>query len=255
MRRASSTTSSTPPRDRELWDVLTSSTGARAQPLVIAISTAGYDRHSILWELYAHAVKVRERPSLDPSFLPILYEAPIDADWTDEHVWRRANPALGDFRSLEEMQIACRRAQKSAQENTFRRLYLNQWTEQASRWLQLSSWDACRQDVDPAWFDGRRCYVGMDLSTTTDLTALVAVFPEDAGGFRLLARYFVPADRIRERVHRDRVPYDQWVKDGHLIATPRQRRRLRRRARAAAHRTTASTFARSPSIRGTRPTW
>ena len=112
---------------------LPASTGARAQPLVIGISTAGFDRHSILWELYSHAKKVIERPELDPSFLPIIYEAPADADWTSEKVWRACNPALGDFRSLEEMRIACARAREiPAQENTFRRLYLNQWTEQAS---------------------------------------------------------------------------------------------------------------------------
>jgi phage terminase large subunit-like protein len=130
--------------DRELFDVLTTSMGARAQPLLIAISTAGYDRHSILWELYSHAKLVRAKPSLDPTFLPILYEAPEGATWTSERVWKKANPALGDFRSLEEMRIACQRAQEiPAQENTFRRLYLNQWTEQASRWIQMPAWDAC----------------------------------------------------------------------------------------------------------------
>jgi phage terminase large subunit-like protein len=131
-------------QSRELWDVLSTSQGARSQPLMMAITTAGYDRHSILWELYAHAKKVAENPSIDPTFLPILYEAPQDADWTDERVWKKANPALGDFRSLEEMRIACQRAKEiPAQENTFRRLYLNQWTEQASRWIQMPAWDAC----------------------------------------------------------------------------------------------------------------
>lgn len=131
-------------QNRGLWDVLSTSQGARAQPLMMAITTAGFDRHSILWELYCHAKKVAEQPSLDPTFLPILYEAPIDADWTDERVWKKANPALGDFRSLEEMRIACARAKEiPAQENTFRRLYLNQWTEQAARWIQLTAWDAC----------------------------------------------------------------------------------------------------------------
>jgi len=130
--------------NRELWDVLTTSQGARKAPLTLAISTAGYDRHSILWELYSHAKRVRENPSLDPTFLPIIYEMPVDADWTDEHEWRKCNPALGDFRSLEEMQIACARAKEiPAQENTFRRLYGCQWTEQASRWIQMPAWDAC----------------------------------------------------------------------------------------------------------------
>jgi phage terminase large subunit-like protein len=130
--------------NRDLWDVLASSTGARAQPLVIAISTAGYDRHSILWELYAHAKNVLADPSIDPTFLPVIWEAPAAADWRAEATWRHANPALGDFRSLEELRVACARAQEiPAQENSFRRLYLNQWTEQASRWIQLPAWDAC----------------------------------------------------------------------------------------------------------------
>lgn len=130
--------------NRLLWDVLATSQGAREQPLMIAISTAGYDRNSILWELYTHAKKVAEDPHLDPTFLPLIFEAPIDADWTDEDVWQDANPALDDFRSLEEMRIACARAKEiPAQENTFRRLYLNQWTEQELRWLSMASWDNC----------------------------------------------------------------------------------------------------------------
>jgi phage terminase large subunit-like protein len=206
--------------NRELWDVLATSQGARAQPLMIAITTAGYDRHSILWELYAHAKKVAENPSIDPTFLPILYEAPVEADWRSEKVWKAANPALGDFRSLEEMRTMAARAKEiPAQENSFRRLYLNQWTEQASRWISLSAWDACRQPIDRAALLGRRCYVGMDLSTTKDLTALVAVFPDDEG-FDILAQFFVPKENITVRVRRDRVPYDQWERDGYLIATP-----------------------------------
>jgi len=204
---------------RELWDVLTSSTGARAQPLVLAISTAGYDRHSILWELYAHAKKVRENPALDPTFLPILFEAPAGADWRDERVWFRANPALGDFRSLEEMRVAAARAKEiPAQENTFRRLYLNQWTEQAERWLAMRAWDACRAPIDRASLRRRPCYVGLDLSSTKDLTALVAVFPDD-DGFDVLPQFFVPADSVQDRVRRDRVPYDEWARLGLLNLT------------------------------------
>lgn len=205
--------------NRELWDVLSTSQGGRLQPLMIAISTAGYDRHSILWELYAHAKKVLENPALDPTFLPILYEAPMDADWTDETVWKKANPALGDFRSIDEMRIMAARAKEiPAQENTFRRLYLNQWTEQADRWISMPAWDGCLATIDRSSLKGRRCFVGMDLSSTRDLTALVAVFPDD-GAYDVLAQFFVPKDSIRERAVRDRVPYDQWERDGHLIAT------------------------------------
>ena len=129
---------------RDLWDVLATSQGARAQPLMIAISTAGFDKHSILYELYSHAKRVLEQPSLDPTFLPIIFEMPADADWTDERAWKRCNPALGDFRSLEELRTLVTRAQLiPAQEMTVRRLYLNQWTESAERWVSLAAWDAC----------------------------------------------------------------------------------------------------------------
>lgn len=205
--------------NRELWDVLVTSQGGRLQPLMLAISTAGYDRHSILWELYSHAKRVKENPLLDPTFLPIIYEAPADADWTDERVWKQANPALGDFRSLEDMRIACARAREiPAQENTFRRLFLNQWTEQSARWISMSAWDACRVPIDRSALRGRPCYIGMDLSSTKDLTALVAVFPDD-DGFSVLAQFFVPRDTMRERSNRDRVPYPQWERDGWLTAT------------------------------------
>src|SRR5262245_5442481 len=178
--------------NRELYDVLSTSMGARKQPLMLVISTAGFDRHSILWELYQHAVKVKENPALDPSFLPILYEAPPEADWTDERIWKRANPALGDFRSLDDMRLLAQRAKEiPAQENTFRRLYLNQWTEQASRWLQLAAWDACRAPIDRSKLYKRRMYVGMDLSGTQDLTSLTGVLP-DASGFDVISRSFVP---------------------------------------------------------------
>jgi phage terminase large subunit-like protein len=205
---------------RELYDVLSTSMGARKQPLFLVISTAGYDRHSILWELYAHGKKVREHPALDPTFLPLLYEAPIDADWTDRAVWKAANPALGDFRSLEDLEILAARAQEiPAQENTFRRLYLNQWTEQADRWIALPAWDACRAPARPA--ERRRLYVGMDLSSTRDLTALVGVIPDAQGvGFEVIAKCFVPEESLRDRSVRDRVPYEQWRRDGILYATP-----------------------------------
>jgi phage terminase large subunit-like protein len=205
---------------RELWDVLATSQSTRAQPLMMAISTAGFDRQSILYELYAHGKRVLENPSIDPTFLPVIYEAPAEADWRKEKTWHVANPALGDFRSLEEMRIMCARAQEiPAQENSFRRLYLNQWTEQGSRWLSLTQWTACAGETPS--YAGRACYVGLDLSSTTDTTALVAVYPDADGlGFDVRVAAFLPADKLRERTTRDRLPYDEWARRGVLIATP-----------------------------------
>ena len=210
---------------RELWDVLATSQGARLQPLLIAISTAGYDRHSILWELYTHAKRVIEDPTIDPTFLPIIYEAPADAAWQDEKTWKVANPALGDFRSLEDMRIMAKRAAEiPAQENSFRRLYLNQWTEQVTRWISLEAWEACQSveltALSPACFKGRPCYVGLDLSSTTDLTAMVGVYPNPDGTFDVRAAAFMPDAKVKERSTRDRVPYAEWARRGHLVMTP-----------------------------------
>ena len=205
---------------RELWDVLSTSQGARAQPLMMAITTAGYDRHSILYELYAHAKRVLENPSIDPTFLPIIYEIGEDDDWTDERVWRKANPALGDFRSLEDMRIAFARAKEiPAQQNTFRRLFLNQWTEQAERWLDLALWDQGGAPLDVDALQGQECFAGLDLASTRDVSALVLAFPSE-DGVRVLPIFWVPEDTMRARVARDRVPYDEWAKDGLVRLTP-----------------------------------
>ena len=205
---------------RDLYDVLNTSMGARVQPLMFAISTAGFDRTSILWELYDHAKKVQENPDLDPAFCPMLFEAPQDADWTDEAVWHAANPALGDFRSLEEMRITAKRAKAiPAQQNTFRRLYLNQWTEQDERWIDLALWDACNGAVDLDELKGRECYAGLDLASTKDVTAFVLVFPNEDGTVDVVPHFWIPSDTMQARVKRDRVPYDAWVRDEYMHVT------------------------------------
>jgi phage terminase large subunit-like protein len=221
--------------NRDLYDVLTTSMGARENPFVLGISTAGFDRESILWELYSHACQVRDGLVDDPTFLPLIYEAPIDADWTDEDVWRAANPALEDFRSIDEMRIVAARAKQiPAQQNTFRRLYLNQWTEQDERWLDMALWDGCAGSVDLSALQGRECYAGLDLASTRDVTAFVLVFPDGEGGYDVVPHFWVPADSLAERVRRDRVPYDQWrdndflhVTDGNVCDYDRVREDIR----------------------------
>lgn len=205
---------------RELWDVLTTSTGARRQPLTVAITTAGYDRTSLAFELHEYAEKVRDGIINDPSFLPVIYAAPDDADWTDESVWREANPALNDFRNVEEMrQLAERAKHTPALQNTFRRLYLNQWTSSETRWLDLTAWEACGGDFDAEALRGRDCYAGLDLSSTTDLTAFVLAFPVDDAVY-VLPYFWAPAETARRAEERDRVPYTTWARQGLITLTP-----------------------------------
>lgn len=206
--------------NRELWDVLTTSSGARSQPLTFAITTAGYDRNSICWEQHLYAEQVLKGVIDDPTFYAVVYAAPEDADWRDERVWYACNPALGDFRNIDEMRTMARKAEQvPALQNTFRRLYLNQWTSQEKRWLDLAAWDATAGMVEPDELIGRRCYAGLDLSSTTDITALVLIFPMDDGTFKVLPYFWIPAENMRERVNRDRVPYDVWAQQGFITAT------------------------------------
>lgn len=203
--------------NRDLWDVLTTSTGARRQPLTVAITTAGHDRHSICWQLHEHAIRVRDGVVKDDSFLPVIFAADPADDWKSPETWRKAHPGLGVSVREDYLREECERAQAlPSYENTFRRLLLNQWTEQDERWLSLSAWDACQEDTPD--LGGCECYAALDLSSTTDITALVLAFPI-GGMVHLLPFFWVPRDGISKRTRRDRVPYDVWVKEGLMDAT------------------------------------
>jgi phage terminase large subunit-like protein len=205
--------------NRELWDVLTSSVGARDQPLTIAITTAGFDRESICWEQHQYALAVRDGEIDDPTFLPVIYAAPPEAPWDDPDVWRQANPCYGVSIRPEYLAEKCAQAQRTpAAENTFRRLHLNQWTEQAVRWLPMERWDACAGPVSEAELLGRDCYGGLDLATVRDLAALVLVFPDD-GGYVVLPYFWCPTDGARQRQRQDRAPYLDWFQAGFLELT------------------------------------
>jgi phage terminase large subunit-like protein len=217
--------------DRELLDVLATSMGGRRQPLLIVITTAGHDRHSVCWQMHEHAQKVRDGLIEDPSFLPVLYGAAPEDDWTDPEVWARANPGLGVTVKRDYLEQECRRAREMpAYEQAFRRWHLNVWTESETRWLSLEAWDACASasGLPGDDFSGgaamsvspRRAFLGLDLSSTTDLTALVILLPDPDGGWTVRAEFFCPSDYIAERSRRDRVPYELWRDQGYLTATP-----------------------------------
>jgi phage terminase large subunit-like protein len=206
--------------DRELWDVMTTSTGARRQPLCVAITTAGYDRKSICWELWRYAIAVRDGGIKDPTFLPAIYAADAADDWTAEDTWRKANPNLGVSVKLDDLRVRCKRAQDMpTEENTFKRLHLNMWTEQDTRFLQMSHW-AQGDKPCPVMLDGRECFAGLDLATTYDTTCFCMLFQLDDGTFWVEPHFWIPEENMRDRVKRDRVPYDVWAKAGKLHLTP-----------------------------------
>src|SRR5262245_20846968 len=205
-------------KTRDLWDTLRYAGASRRQPLHLSITTAGYDRHSICWEQHEYARQVLAGVIEDLSFFAFIAAADPDDDWTLPEVWRKANPSFGVTISQEQFAEDCREAQESpAKENSFRRYRLNQWTEQEVRWLSMEKWDA--NAASPGNLDGRQCFAGLDLSSTTDVSALVLVFACD-GRYAVLPFFWVPEDGARQRERRDRVPYRQWIRDGHMKATP-----------------------------------
>ncbi len=207
--------------NRELYDVLKTAMGKRRQPMMIMITTAGYDRNSICWEQHEYARQVAAGIVDDPTFYPAIWCAEDGDDWTSPAVWRKANPNYGVSVREEFLRQECVTALASpAYQNTFRRLYLNQWTQQESRFLDMGAWDACGGAALPD-LRGRVCFGGLDLATTTDIAALVLVFPPVVEGepFWWLPRFWIPGDAMIERVRRDRVQYDAWVRDGLVTAT------------------------------------
>ena len=205
--------------NRELYDVLATSTAARAEPLMLTISTQSSDPLHIMSELVDYGQQVLDGVIADPAFYACIYAAPDDADPWDEEVWKACNPALGDFRSLEEMRSFAAQAKRiPAKEAAFRALYLNQRIDPDQHFLAGADWDACNGAVDLEALQGRPCWAGLDLSATTDLTSLVLFFPEDGGA--VVPFFWMPADTLQDREDRDRAPYVLWKRQGLLEALP-----------------------------------
>jgi phage terminase large subunit-like protein len=206
-----------------LWDVLNTSTGARRQPVTVAITTAGYDRTSICFEVHDYAIKVRDGIIQDDTFMTVIHGAKEDADWRDPAVWKAVNPGLGRSVKFDYIEQQARKAiETPTYQNTFRRLHLNQWTQQNTRFIDLDVWDAGNRSIDPAALQNQACFAGLDLSTTTDISAFVLLFPpvDDGGEYTVLPYFWVPEENVDKRSKKDRVPYDVWVRDGFIEATP-----------------------------------
>lgn len=209
--------------NRKLYDVLTKGSGdARTQPLYFLITTAGNDTNSICYEVHQKAQDIIEGRKFDPTFYPVIYGAEKDEDWTDPEVWKKVNPSLGITVGIDKVESACESAkQNPAEENAFRQLRLNQWVSSSVRWMPSEAWKKCSFPAREEDLKGRICYGGLDLSSTTDITAFVLVFPpeDDDDKYYIMPNFWIPEDTIDLRVRRDHVPYDKWQKQGFIRAT------------------------------------
>ena len=210
-------------KDRKFFDMMTKGTSdARKNPLHFIITTAGNDTHSICYELHQKAMDIISGRKVDLTFYPCIYGAEEHEDWTDPKVWKKANPSLGITIGMDKVQAACNSAQQNpGEENAFRQLRLNQWVKQAVRWMPMEKWDKCAFAVNLEELEGRVCYGGLDLSSTTDITAFVLVFPptDEDDKYYVLPYFWIPEDNIDLRVKRDHVPYDIWERQGFLETT------------------------------------
>lgn len=215
---------------REAVDALRTSMGVRSQPVEIYLTTAGFDKNSFCYELHDYAKRIKEGVVIDPTFLGVIYSAKEPEDnkdglwWTKEEVWKKANPNLGVSVRLDFLRRECEKAiQLPSYENTFKRLHLNIWTEQDSVWMPIDKWDACRnEEFDYQELLGKPCFGGVDLSSTIDISAAALLFPPWKGfnKYTALFHFWVPEENIAIRKKRDRVPYDMWVNQGFIEATP-----------------------------------
>lgn len=204
--------------DRELVDVLETGMGARSQPLAIYITTAGTDMNGPCFKDWKRAEKIRDGALVDPTFLPCIFAADPAADPFSEETWRAANPNYGVTLKPEYFrQFAAKAKESPSDETVFRTLHLNQWQSSSSRFFRAGAFEAC--DEEPKAGADRPCYCGVDLASTFDTTAFVAIWPDDDGSYDVHAHFFIPADNAAKRAKEDRVPYIEWARGGFVTLT------------------------------------
>lgn len=209
--------------NRKLYDVLTKGSGdAREQPLFFIITTAGNDKNSICYELHTKALDLMAGRKKDSTFYPVVYGLEHEEDWTDEANWYKANPSLGHTIQIDRVREAYRNAvENPAEENVFKQLRLNIWTSASIRWIPEQVYDKGSLPIDLDALRGRMCYAGLDLSSTSDITALVLAFPPrtEEEKYILLPFFWLPEDTLELRCRRDHVLYDVWQNQGFIQTT------------------------------------
>lgn len=207
--------------DRDLWDVLATSTGARDQPIIMAITTAGHDTQSICWELHEYARRVKQGEIDDPTFLPVLYSADRSDDWTDPETWKKANPGFGSICKPEYFQQEVMRCKANpSQVNTFLRLHLNIWTAGSIAWITDEQFMMGAHDIPEDRLKGLPLYMGLDLSSTKDLTAVSMLWRDDERDcFYLRCHHFVNEEKAQSRSQSGGIDYFTFQRLGLVTIT------------------------------------
>ena len=204
-------------KDRNLYEVMRQSQSARRQPLMIMITTAGTVRECIFDDMYSYAAGVADGAITDPHFLPVLYELDDRSEWTDPAAWIKANPALGAIKKLDDLTAKVERAKQNRNELSgvlCKEFNVRETVKTA--WLSFDDINN-EQTFNLEQFRGAYCIGGVDLSITTDLTCASLLFMKRGDDRKYIVQmYWLPADRLQERVQQDKIPYDKWFDRGLL---------------------------------------
>ena len=210
-------------KTRAVWDVLETATGARRQPMMVAITTAGFDQTGICYEQREYVSKVLKGTVQDDTYFGFIACMDEGDDWTSPKTWRKANPNFGISVKEDDLKRKCDKAKEMpAAQNNFLTKHLNKWTQQADRWIPLDLWDKNAGIVNETDLTGRTCYGGLDLSSVSDITAWALAFPrdDDPEEMDILVRCWCPEARLHDRQNKYRDQYKSWAKQGYLTTTP-----------------------------------
>ena len=206
----------------EMWDVLKSAFGARSQPLMWGITTAGFNKNGVCYEIRGYAIQVLQGLVDDDSFFSIIYTIDDGDDWQDETNWIKANPNLGVSVSLDYLREQARQAavMPSALVN-FLTKHLNVWVTGESKWCNIERWLKCGADYLPTDLgDVVEVYIGLDLAQVSDITSATGVAILSDGTWRVFGKHYLPEDAIEAKYRKTTVPFRQWHEQGWLTLTP-----------------------------------
>lgn len=210
-------------KKRDLWEALKTSLAKTAESLHVITTTAGRGQENLAFDLYDYARKVASGDIVDPSFLPVIFEPDKGDDWRDEVVWHKVNPGLSlGYPDLKGLRAMAREAEnRPSDQDAFKQYHLNFWPDHStSPFVEMSVYDEGAGHVDMDELRGQPCWLGVDCSSSTDLTVIIAAWQDGDGGYVVAPFFFCPKDNLRERQESSGAPYVQWHKDGLIEATP-----------------------------------
>lgn len=205
-------------RTRSVYDVLETGTGSRSQSLIWSITTAGSNRAGICYEQRTYLTKILDRVHGDETYFGVIYTIDDEDDWSDPGVWAKANPNYGVSVYPDDIARLCTKAlQMPSAVNNFLTKRLNVWVNADTAWMDMRAWEKCGDPtLSPDDFEGEPCWVGIDLASKVDISAMVQIFERD-GHYYVFGRYYLPEETIENNANSQ---YSGWARDGRIVATP-----------------------------------